>query len=503
MMKYIDNRLNGITMYRLVLYYLIATFGVAVATSAAGLLSLDPFSLLFSLALLLAVCLLTNRLFAWVYRVPVNVESAYISALILALIITPPQASQDYWFLIWAGVLSMASKYIVTYKGQHIFNPIGLAVAVTYFTINGSASWWVGSGILLPVTIAGGLLVIRKLGRFELVLTFLASALAFTFLASLRSSTNFISDLQNTIVLSPILFFASVILTEPMTMPPTQRLRKYYGILLGFLFTPQLHFGSLYVTPELAIVIANIFSFAVSRKEKLLLRLKDKTRIAADTYEFTFGLPHRLAFAPGQYMEWTLGHPNTDSRGNRRYFTMASSPSENVLRLGVKFYENSSTYKQNMLAMTRGDEIVASQIDGDFVLPKDPRQKLVFIAGGIGITPFRSMLKYLLDTRQQRSITVFYAVRSMDEVAYKDVLDRAEKELGIRTIYGISGSANETIIGARHIDVNVIRNNVPEYGNCIFYLSGSRKFVDGFVNTLRGMGLPNSQIKTDYFAGLT
>ena len=113
----------------------------------------------------------------------------------------------------------------------------------------------------------------------------------------------------------------------------------------------------------------------------------NRVGIGIDVHRFA---PNRkLAFAPGQYMEWTLGHNEPDSRGNRRYFTLASAPTEDELRVGVKFYQNSSTFKQAMLDMDQNSEIVAAQLAGDFVLPHDPQQKCVFIAGGIGIESIR------------------------------------------------------------------------------------------------------------------
>src|SRR5260370_1410080 len=121
-------------------------------------------------------------------------------------------------------------------------------------------------------------------------------------------------------------------------------------------------------------------------------------------------------------MEFTLAHPHSDSRGNRRYFTLASSPTENLVHLGIRFYDQGSSFKQAMFQMNGKTQFVAAQIAGDFTLPTDPSQKLVFIAGGIGITPFRSMLKYLLDTHQRRDIVMFYANRRVDEIVYKDVL---------------------------------------------------------------------------------
>src|SRR5258708_34079548 len=110
-------------------------------------------------------------------------------------------------------------------------------------------------------------------------------------------------------------------------------------------------------------------------------------------------------------MEWTVGHAHSDTGGNRRYFTLASSPTEKEVHLGVRFYDPSSSFQRAVVELPAGSTIVAGQVAGEFTLPKDPQKKLVFIAGGIGITPFRSMVKYLLDRDEKRAITLFYSNR--------------------------------------------------------------------------------------------
>jgi ferredoxin-NADP reductase len=305
---------------------------------------------------------------------------------------------------------------------------------------------------------------------------------------------------------SPLLFFAFILLTEPLTTPPTRKSRIYYGAIVGFFFTPLFHIGTLYTTPELALLIGNVFSYLVSPKNNLILKLKGKTQIGPDTYEFVFAAPRKFVFAPGQYMEWTLSHNGPDSRGNRRYFTLASAPTERDLKLGVKFSNKSSTFKKAMLSMDSEHEIVASQLAGDFVLPANPRQKCIFIAGGIGITPFRSMIKYLLETHQRRSIILFYSNRTVDDIVYKDIFDRAEKELGIKTIYTVTDTRNVPPNWAGQvgrITPQWIKKFVPGYKNYIFYISGSISMINTFKDTLRLLGIKDSQIKTDYFSGLS
>jgi ferredoxin-NADP reductase len=145
-------------------------------------------------------------------------------------------------------------------------------------------------------------------------------------------------------------------------------------------------------------------------------------------------------------------------------------------------------------------------VAGDFVLPSDPNQKIIFIAGGIGITPFRSMIKYLLDMQQRRPVTVYYANHSVKDIVYQDVLARAERELGIRTIYLVSeknGIPNGWVGLVGRITPQIIETYTPWYRDSIFYLSGPINMVNGFKDALHRMGIPNSQIKVDFFEGLT
>ncbi len=505
MFEFIDARLNRITTYRLVLYYLIFLIATATALSAVGILRYDPFALLFSTGFLIAACWLTNTVFSKAFGVPTNAESVYISALILALIITPIGSYSDLWFLGWAAVWAMASKYIVTIGKKHIFNPVAFAVALTYLTINQSASWWIGNAPMLPFVLLGGVLVVRKLRRSGMVWSFLLAVFVTVIGMDLLGGQDLFTALPQVIFYSPLFFFAFIILTEPLTTPATHIWRLVYGALVGLLFTPQFHLGGFYTTPELAILIGNVLSYLVSPKAKLVLRLKRKIQLAPDIYDFVFAPKGTLAFAPGQYMEWTLGMRDPDSRGNRRYFTLASSPTENEVRVGVKFYPQPSAFKESLFYLEPDSEIIASDLAGDFTLPRNPKQSLVFIAGGIGITPFRSMLKYLLDTRQPRPITLFYVNRTAQEIVYTDVLDRARRELGVRTIYTLTDPAQVPPrwggqVG--RITAEMIRHQAPDYRKCVFYISGPQSMVDSTKELLRLMGVKERRIKTDYFPGL-
>jgi len=421
----------------------------------------------------------------------------------VALIITPLETPSEIWFIAWFAVLAMASKYIVAIHRKHVFNPVALAAVIMAF-VDHPASWWVGDLPMLPFVLLGGILVVYKLRRFDVVLSFLLGTLIAIITFSFLDNGNFLSSMVAVIGYSPLLFFAAIILTEPLTMPPIHNWRLIYGFLVGIIFTPLFHVGSYYLTPELAIVIGNILSYLVSPKTKLLLRLKNKMRVAPDIYDFIFEPSQKLAFAPGQYMEWTLGHQYPDARGIRRYFTLASSPTEPELRIGVKFYPNSSSFKETMLAMNTGSEIVAGQLAGDFVLPRNQQQKCVMIAGGIGITPFRSMIKYLLDTHQRRPIVLFYANKSYNDIVYQDVFERAHRELGIKVVYTVTNTYTvpRTWDGrVGRINRELIKYEVPDYKDCMFYISGPNSMVESYRALLREMGIRSNHIQTDYFPG--
>ncbi|HEX9014794.1 MAG TPA: oxidoreductase [Chloroflexota bacterium] len=502
-MKAIDAILDRVSMYRLVLYYLLFVLAGAVVLSFLKILPYDPFLLVVSVVFLTTVSGATNELLAKIFDAPSNVESAYITALILALILSPVQTISDFPLLFWAAVLAMASKYILSINQKHIFNPAAIAVALTAFGFNGTASWWVGTLPMLPFSVLG-LLIVRKIRRDDLVFYFFVSSVLTMIVFSVAQGGDLLRVAELNLTGSPLIFFASVMLTEPLTTPPTKTLQAVYGVLVGVLFTPPFHVGSFYTTPEVALIAGNVFSYLVSPKWKVVSTIKKKRWIAPDTLEVILPLQKPLAFAPGQYMEWTLPHENPDNRGNRRYFTIASSPTEKVLRLAVKLYPGGSSFKKAMAKADADSPIVGGQLGGDFTLPKDPKQKLAFIAGGIGITPFRSMIKYLLDAGQARPIVVLYSNRNPEEVVYRDVLDEAQRRLNIRTVYTLtdqtSRPANWTGRLGR-IDAKMIAEEIPDFAERTFYLSGPREMVVAFEETLRGMGVAAGRIKTDYFPG--
>jgi ferredoxin-NADP reductase len=376
-------------------------------------------------------------------------------------------------------------------------------VALTAFGPKQSASWWVGNAQLAALVVIGGLLLARKIRRGQMVTVFLVTALAATTVMATLHGGDALATLRNTALHSSLFFLAFVMLTEPLTSPATLGRQRWYATLAGLLFPPQVRLLGVSSTPELVLVVSNAFSYIISPKVKLLPRLTQRLSWGPRTKDFVFELDHKFKYKPGQYMEWTLPHNRPDNRGSRRYFTLASSPTESNLRLGVRFYARGSSFKKAMLAMGAATPIAAGQLGGDFTLPRDKSRKLVFIAGGIGITPFRSMLKYLVDTGEQRSVTLLYSERDPSGLAYRDVLQAARQELGAKIVYTLTDKNITLPQGARggQITPRMIAEEVPDYQDRLFYISGSHSMVTAVKDSLRSLGVHDHDIKIDFFPG--
>ncbi len=504
-MKWIDAFLNKITMYRLVLYGLGVMVVWALLASLLGFLSVPFLSLLESLGLLMVFCFISNEVIAKVLKISANSESMLITALILFFVLSPPGNWSDAGVLVVASIIAMASKYILVYRKKHIFNPAAIAAVIIGVAGSGMAMWWVGNLVMLPVVLIVGFLILRKIHRFHLFFAFTLTAILGMLVMSVFQHAAVVSVLSSFLVSWPVIFFASVMLTEPLTTPPTKKLQVVYGGLVGVLFAVPFHAGPVFSTPELALVLGNIFSFAVTPKQKLVLKLKSKIKIAQNTFNFAFESTKPLQFQPGQYAEWTLAHENPDGRGNRRYFTISSSPTEKELQIGIKIFSDSSSFKKNLAAMNVGNTITVSHATGDFLLPKDQTKKLVFIAGGIGITPFRSMIQYLLDKNEKRDIVLIYSNKTPEDVAYADVFDRAKQRLGIKVIYTISDSSSAQLATWQgrvgFVDKKLIETEVDDYRERMFYISGPFAMVECFESMLKGMKVKHKNIKTDFFPG--
>ncbi|PIR96003.1 MAG: oxidoreductase [Candidatus Doudnabacteria bacterium CG10_big_fil_rev_8_21_14_0_10_42_18] len=505
MLKPIDRFLNSITMYRLMLLGLAVLSVIAVILAFAGVLRYSALGMVLGVFVLLVICQGSNKLLAMVVKAPANRESAYITALILFLIMPPAQTARGILVLVLAGLLAMASKYVLAIRGKHLFNPAAVSALVLALLGIGAASWWVGVGnwIMFGAVTIFGLLMVRKLRKFSMFFAFFITVCLAIVINGAKTGMEPGAVVKNIFLWWPIMFFAAVMFTEPLTTPPSRRLQIVYGVLVGLLFALPYKLGPFYSIPEFALIAGNLFSYLVSPKIRLKLKLKQKLEIGRGIFEFVF-LPNRaLAFAPGQYLEWTLPHQKPDSRGNRRYFTVASSPTERELHIGVKIPEKASSFKSALKNLKAGDGLVAGQLAGDFVLPKDKTQKIAGVAGGIGITPFRSMVKHMLDKGEKRDFTIFYTCSDPSEFVFKDIFEQA-KSLGVKVFYVITEPKNAPANWAGltgFLSAEKVKAACPDFVERRFFLSGPNVMVDAYKKLLTGMGVSRGNIITDYFPG--
>lgn len=500
---FVDDFLNSITMYRLVLYGLIVLVVISLLFGAFAVLPFTFPQLVSVLLLCLATCYLANLIFARIFKATTNDESYLITALILFFILAPSLKTDDLIIVFVASVLAVGSKFLLAVDKKHIFNPAGISIFIISLFGFGNIIWWVGSTVLLPFVIVLGFLVVRKLRKFEMVTMFFAVALSMICMFNLRNGLTFEQSFVQAFTSWPIVFFATIMLTEPLTLPPTKRLQVLYGAFVGLFFGLQFHIGPLFASPEFALVVGNVFSYLVGSKQKLFAKLQFKQEVGQNMYEFAFSKLKGFRYLPGQYLEWTLKDVNLDSRGNRRYFTLASSPTEENVLLGVKISpEESSNYKKKMLLLEEGEEIIGAQLSGDFTLPEDKKKKLVFVAGGIGVTPFRSMVKYLIDKNEKRDMVLFYCASDPREFVYKDIF-ASGAEIGLKTVYVVTGKEN--IAGwsgeAGRITPEMLEKYVPDYRERKFYISGPNAMVEGYKKLLHTLSVGRENIVTDYFPG--
>lgn len=503
--KPIDRFLNAITTYRLTLYYLIFLVLCAIGLGALHLISYQPIDIAINSLAAVIACYGFNWLFARMWRASTNAESALITALILTLIL--PASAGTFWVIVVASGLAMFSKYFLTVERAHIFNPAAVAVVgLALLAPSYAAVWWVGSQYMLLPVLIGGLLLARKVARSQLIWWFLGSYAAVILVGAFIDGVpgTFFHTIWFSLTNSAILFFAFVMLAEPLTMPGRKKSQNAYAALVAVLYaTPQLRTVNFSVTPEIALVIGNIFSQFISPKQRFSLPFIQKEQLTADTWLFRFTKPINFNFTAGQYLEWTLPHTPVDSRGNRRYFTISSSPTEDDLKLLVKFYQPSSSYKKALQLLEPSRTITAAALAGDFVLPKNKAKKLAFIAGGVGVAPFRSFARYLIDTNQKRDAVLLCSNKGAGDVLFADEL-AAAASFGLRTVHTLTDLA-ATPAGwpgqTGFINAPMISQTVPDYQERIFYISGPQPMVQAVEAELSKLGVSKRRVITDYFPG--
>ena len=200
-------------------------------------------------------------------------------------------------------------------------------------------------------------------------------------------------------------------------------------------------------------------------------------------YTFWFRPSKRVRYDAGQFTEIHLPH-DSDERKDKRWFTLSSSPTEELLAITTKFSDKPSSFKSELQRLKPDDEILLAEPMGDFVLPKDTSIPLVFIAAGIGITPVRSMLKMLSDTGEQRIIQVIYRAPENERI-FTDI---------------IQASGELTMPDVRP-DYHYLSQLLGGLQDKRIYISGPEKMAESLQKDLIKNGVSTDEIVTDYFHG--
>jgi glycine betaine catabolism B len=212
---------------------------------------------------------------------------------------------------------------------------------------------------------------------------------------------------------------------------------------------------------------------------------------------FFFRPESPVRYTAGQFIELFLPHDNPDERGIKHWFTLSSSPSQELLSITTKLAEKSSSFKRTLQALKPGDEVRMVEPMGDFVLPKDVTRPLVFVAGGIGITPMHSMIQWLHDNNEQRDITLIYAASTEDQLVFRDLFSSYK----LKFIPILSQPSTDWTGETGKLDAARILRLIPKTSNSLIYLSGPEPMVETFVDDLEKAGIDKRRLVTDYFPG--
>lgn len=212
---------------------------------------------------------------------------------------------------------------------------------------------------------------------------------------------------------------------------------------------------------------------------------------------FYFKPDKPVRYLAGQFTELSLPHNNPDERGIKHWFTLSSSPAEELLSITTKFSDPGSTFKQTLQNLKKGQVFTAADPMGDFVLPKNSQKGLLFVAGGIGITPFRSMVKWLTDAGEKRDIHLIYAVSDQAELAFLDIF----KDYGLRLNIITSNPTKDWRGLTGKLSGQKILDIIGPLNDRLLYISGPEPMVEALERDLLNKGVPREQLVGDFFPG--
>lgn len=234
--------------------------------------------------------------------------------------------------------------------------------------------------------------------------------------------------------------------------------------------------------------------------QKYELEFALKKQLTYEAFEFYFKRPKELKFDSGQYMKYSLDLQSPDDRGSSRYFTISSSPlDQEYITLTTRIIR--STFKIVLSEMKPGDKLKAFGPLGYFTLDLKSKKDKVFLAGGIGVTPYHSILKTIENNKNLPNITLITSFpEARDAVYLKELKEIEEKNKSIRIIYSLTREKVEGFEKGR-ISKELIEKYVPNYKACEFFIVGSEELEAAFIKLVKGMGVQEDNIFSENFPG--
>jgi ferredoxin-NADP reductase len=231
------------------------------------------------------------------------------------------------------------------------------------------------------------------------------------------------------------------------------------------------------------------------------LKLLDRREAARDTIIFIFEKPDNFTFIPGQYAGFTLINPaETDAGGITRRFSLLNTPDDNHISFATRI--QNSAYKRVLNALPIGSEIKFAGPTGNFLLHDDLTTPAVMIGGGIGVTPFYSMIKFATDHTIARDLLLFYGNNSLQDAAFlPELQDMQQQNQRFRLIATMANPDRNWDGETGFITNNMIKKYIPDIHIPFYYICGSPAMVTTLQETLAEMGIDEARIKVEDFPG--
>jgi len=215
-----------------------------------------------------------------------------------------------------------------------------------------------------------------------------------------------------------------------------------------------------------------------------------------DVKSVRFEKPQGFSYLTGQYVVLTLGD---SSDPMKKPFTLSSSPTEGFLEITKKL--TGHPFSNALADLKPGDQVSINGPYGEFTF-REEYTNIGMLSGGIGITPLRSMIKYLVDKKLSANIILLYSNRSENDIAFREELEDAQrKNPNIKIIDTITRPGPDWKGFTGRINTEMVKKFIPDYRERTFFTCGPVKMVDSMTSLLKDLEVPEKQIKREIFPG--